>query len=109
MTSIAAVTTAPIALQNTDAALSDLFNWFKLWIGWGVHRKQDWALSQLPQFYLTDDVSLALRNIHQAQVTRTCTRHLLKLMDPDSTNAAPSAIDTPSVIRVVNNVLLVMA
>ena len=55
MATIAAVTTAPLVLRNTDASLSEITTWFKTWIGWGVHRKQDWALSQLALLYLDID------------------------------------------------------
>ena len=42
------------------------------------------AISQLAQLFLTDDISPGIRTLHKTQVTRACTRHLLKLMDPDS-------------------------
>jgi len=105
MATIAAVTTAPLVLRNTDASLSEITTWFKTWIGWGVHRKQDWALSQLALLYLNVDTPPALQASYRKMVIRICSRHLQKLLDPDSTTAAPSAINTPAaVIRTVTGV-----
>jgi hypothetical protein len=55
-THIAAVSTAHPSLQLTDDHLNDLSIWFTTWIGWGMHRKLDWALSGLPSTYLLSDV-----------------------------------------------------
>jgi hypothetical protein len=46
-THIAAVNTAPSLLQLTDDHLQDLSIWLTTWIGWGMHRKLDWALQHL--------------------------------------------------------------
>jgi hypothetical protein len=51
MTSIAPINTAPLVLQNTADSLGNLNKWFHTWIGWGLHRQQDWALSRLPSLY----------------------------------------------------------
>ena len=99
MTTIAAVTAAPLLLRNNQEHLSDLLNWLKTWIGWGVHRKLGWALSGLPSLYLLSDLDDQLQVLQKKFITKSCKRYLVKLIDhQDSSDASVSAVNTPAVV-----------